>query len=66
MPVATLWIVTVALLTAAPVESVTVPRIDPRNVCAQLLVALKITNKIAHAITAPVLNRRILIIFSCE
>jgi hypothetical protein len=45
---------------------VTVPRIEPRNVCAQLLVALKITNKIAHAITAPVLHRRILIIFSCE
>jgi hypothetical protein len=33
-PVSAFFIVTVAPLIAAPVESVTVPRIVPRNVCA--------------------------------
>ena len=54
---------TVALLTAAPLVSVTVPRIVPRNVWAQLAVALSKITTIAHATAAPVLHRQILIIF---
>jgi hypothetical protein len=64
IPVATLWIVTVALLTAAPLVSVTVPRMLPRNVWVQPAVAFSKMTKMAHATAAPVLHRQILMIFS--
>jgi hypothetical protein len=59
-PVSVLCTVTVAPTTAAPLVSVTVPRIVPRNVCARLVVAApsNIASNAAHVIVARTPHRR--------
>src|SRR5580704_18413865 len=66
IPVATLCMVTVALTTAAPLASVTVPRIDPRNVCAEAGVAASIVSGKVHttAMATPHLQK-LFMVFSC-
>src|SRR4029077_18514743 len=67
-PVSTLWTVTVALLTDAPLVSVTVPRTDPRNVCADALVTPSaITSNTAHTTPSRSPHRRDRsMVFSCD
>src|SRR4029077_14835762 len=68
IPVSTLCTVTVAPDTVAPLVSVTVPRIDPRNVCADALVTpTAITNNIAHTTPPRTPHRRDRsMVFSCD
>src|SRR5580700_2117251 len=66
IPVATLCVVTVAPTTAAPLASVTVPRIDPRNVCAEAGVAASIVSRKAHTIAMATPHLQTLfMVFSC-